>query len=63
MNFLKDNRGQISAEMMIIIAIVTGLSAILLDVLSNNAVSFSGKIGNTTNDLMSNIDKVVNTTK
>lgn len=57
-----DNRAQISAEMMMILAILVGLAIMLMNMLMNNATAFSGKVGNSSDKLMSDIDAIINST-
>lgn len=55
-----DNRAQISAEMMMILAILVGLAIMLMSMLMNNATSFSGKVNASSDRLMSDIDAIIN---
>ena len=56
-----NNKAQISAEMMMIMAILVGLAIMLMNMLMNNASSFSGKMNESSDKLLSDIDKIMNT--
>jgi hypothetical protein len=58
-----DSRAQISAEMMMILAILVGLAIMLMNMLMNNAASFSGKVNQSSDALMKDIDAIINSTE
>ncbi|MEM0372537.1 MAG: hypothetical protein QXO69_01710 [archaeon] len=55
-----NDRAQISAEMMMILAILVGLAIMLMSMLSNNASSFATKFNASSEKLMNDIDKIIN---
>ena len=55
-----DDRAQISAEMMMVLAILVGVAILLMNMLMSSAQSFSGKINQSSDKLLSDIDRIVN---
>ena len=55
-----NNKAQISAEMMMIMAILVGLAIMLMNMLMNNASSFGNKMNESSDKLLADIDRIIN---
>jgi len=57
-SFLKENRGQLSAELIIILAALIAVAAIVITQLTKTTNKASEKIDTKTNEAFDNIDKI-----
>ena len=55
-----DDRAQISAEMMMVLAILVGVAILLMNMMMNSATSFSSKMNQSSDRLLSDIDRIMN---
>ncbi len=58
MSFLKDDKAQISVEMIIVLAALLAVAIVLITKLSSTSKQASEKIDDKTNDLMEQIDDI-----
>ncbi len=56
-----DNRAQVSAELLIVIAAMAALALFLIDKLNSSAKKLGDKYDNTTDNLMKELDKLGDT--
>ena len=53
-----DNRAQISAELLIIMAAIAGFAILVVNALMSNTESMTGKLSDKTDSLLDEIDKI-----
>lgn len=58
LNFFEQERAQISAEMIVVMAAVLAVAMIMIKGLSNTATRASSKVSNETDDLISEMDNI-----
>jgi len=54
-----DNKGQVSTEMILVLAAVVAIALILIQNLSSTAEQAAGKLNSTTTKLLDEIDRIV----